>query len=155
MKALEMYEIEIEMRDSLKTEDFLKAATKEKSRLEFEKQQLLSQYQEKEAARLEAEKIEARNTLQYSGIGIGLFALFGLVFFLGKVQLPKWAIKLSVFLPFLIFFEFLLVITDSTVEAWNGGEPALKLLLNVIMAALIFPLHSFFESFLKKRLFKA
>lgn len=153
IKALEMYEMEIKMRDSLKNEDFLKAATKEKSRLEFEKQQLLAQYQEKEAARIEAEKIEQRNTLQYSGIGVGVFLLFGLVFFLGRIQLPKWAIELSVFLPFLIFFEFLLVITDSKVDAWSGGEPAVKLLLNVVMAAAIFPLHSFFERFLKQRLF--
>jgi tetratricopeptide (TPR) repeat protein len=155
MKALEMFELEVQMSDSLKSEEITKQIAKAESRAEFEKHQLIKEQDAKETARIEAEKIARRNSIQYSGIGFGLFAIFGLVFFLGRIQLPKWAVELSVFLPFLIFFEFLLVITDPYVDAWSEGVPLIKLGINVVMAAAIFPLHSFFESFLKNRLFQS
>lgn len=153
-KALETYKLYIQMRDSINNDEAKKGLLKMEVQHQFEKDQIIKQQEEEEAARIEAEKIEQRNTLQFAGIGIGIFALFGLVFFIGRIKLPKWAVELSVFLPFLIFFEFLLVITDGAVEAWSNGEPAVKLLLNVIMAGAIFPMHSFFEGFLKKRLFR-
>jgi tetratricopeptide (TPR) repeat protein len=155
MKALEMFELEVQMSDSLKSEEITKQIAQAESRAEFEKHQLIKEQDAKETARIEAEKIARRNSIQYSGIGFGLFAIFGLVFFLGRIQLPKWAVELSVFLPFLIFFEFLLVITDPYVDAWSEGVPLIKLGINVVMAAAIFPLHSFFESFLKNRLFQS
>jgi len=155
MKALEMFELEVQMSDSLKSEEITKQIAQAESRAEFEKHQLIKEQDAKETARIEAEKIARRNSIQYSGIGFGLFAIFGLVFFLGRIQLPKWAVELSVFLPFLIFFEFLLVITDPYVDAWSEGVPLIKLCINVVMAAAIFPLHSFFESFLKNRLFQS
>jgi len=155
MKALEMFELEVQMSDSLKSEEITKQIAQAESRAEFEKHQLIKEQDAKETARIEAEKIARRNSIQYSGIGFGLFAIFGLLFFLGRIQLPKWAVELSVFLPFLIFFEFLLVITDPYVDAWSEGVPLIKLGINVVMAAAIFPLHSFFESFLKNRLFQS
>lgn len=116
MKALEMFELEVQMSDSLKSEEITKQIAQAESRAEFEKHQLIKEQDAKETARIEAEKIARRNSIQYSGIGFGLFAIFGLVFFLGRIQLPKWAVELSVFLPFLIFFEFLLVISDPYVD---------------------------------------
>ncbi|MGB0403219.1 MAG: tetratricopeptide repeat protein [Salibacteraceae bacterium] len=154
MQAIYMLELEIQMRDSIQSEEVAKQIAQAESRAEFEKELLIQEQQEKEAARLEAEKVSRRNTIQYSGIGLGIFALFGLVFLFGKIKLPNWAVELSVFLPFLILFEFLLVITDPYVDSWSGGEPLIKLGLNVLMAALIFPAHSYLESFLKGRLFK-
>ena len=59
-----------------------------------------------------------------------------------------------IFFSFLIFFEFLLVLADPSIEAWSGGAPGIKLLFNAAIAALIFPAHAFFESRLKSRLVK-
>lgn len=153
--AFEFYKIHIKLRDSLKNEENYKAAVHLKLQNEFEKKQLLELQQKREAQREEAERIDRRNTIQYSGIGLGIFFLFGLVFLFGRIRLPNWAIKMSVFLPFLILFEFLLVITDPFVDNWSEGEPLIKLGLNVLMAGAIFPLHSFFENFLKNRLFNS
>jgi tetratricopeptide (TPR) repeat protein len=153
-KALAMHELYMEMKDSIRNDDVKKQIAQAESRAEFKQELLIQEQQEKEAARIEAEKIERRNTIQYSGIGLGLFALFGLVFLFGRIQLPNWAVELSVFLPFLILFEFLLVITDPYVDVWSGGEPLVKLGLNVLMAGAIFPLHAFFEKTLKRRLFR-
>ena len=47
-----------------------------------------------------------------------------------------------------------MVLADPYVENWTGGAPGLKLLINAGVAALIFPLHSFFESKMKGRLVK-
>ena len=63
-------------------------------------------------------------------------------------------IRLSLFLPFLVFFEFLLVLTDPFIDGFTAGEPLTKLLINTAMAALIFPAHSFFERLLKRRVLK-
>jgi len=155
MKALEMHKLYFAMQDSIQSSDVKKQIAQTESRVEFQKEILIQEQQEKEAARIEAEKIERRNTLQYSGIGIGVFLLFVLVFLIGRIQLPTWAVELSVFLPFLIFFEFLLVISDPYVDAWSGGEPLIKLGLNLLMAGAIFPLHAFFEKVLKRRLFNS
>lgn len=155
MKALEMYELQVQMQDSIKSEEAKKGILKMEVQHEFEKKQLLAEQEAEEQARIEAEKVSRRNSMQYSGIGIGIFLLFGLIFLAGNLSLPKWAVELSVFLPFLIFFEFLLVLTDPFIDTWTGGEPLLKLLINALMAGAIFPLHAFFERTLKRRLFKA
>ena len=62
----------------------------------------------KEQARLKEEEVSRRNSLEYSGITLGLFALFSFTFLIGRFKLPHWMIRLSLFLPFLVFFEFLL-----------------------------------------------
>lgn len=153
LQALEMYKLQALMSDSLNTLDASSQIAKAESKAEFEKALLIKEQEQKEADRIKAERISRRNSIQYSGIGFGVLALFGLVFLIGRIQLPDWAIELSVFLPFLILFEFLLVITDPFVDAFSGGEPLIKLLINALLAGLIFPLHSFFEKLLKKRLF--
>jgi len=59
-----------------------------------------------------------------------------------------------IFFAFLIFFEFLLVLADPYIEGWSSGAPGIKLLFNAGIAALIFPLHSLFETKLKRKLAK-
>jgi len=54
----------------------------------------------------------------------------------------------------LIFFKFIPVLADPYIESWPGGEPGIKLPFNAGIAALIFPVHAFFESKLKGRLVK-
>jgi len=51
-----------------------------------------------------------------------------------------------------LFFEFTLVLLDPYIETYSSGEPAWKLLFNAVLAAMIFPLHSFFEATIKRRL---
>jgi len=46
------------------------------------------------------------------------------------------------------------VYLDPHLESLTGGEPAYKLLINAGIAAGIFPIHQFFESRMKKRIFK-
>ena len=57
MKALEMFELEVQMSDSLKSEEITKQIAQAESRAEFEKHQLIKEQDAKETARIEAEKI--------------------------------------------------------------------------------------------------
>lgn len=143
------------MRDSIQSDEVKKGLVKIEVKHEYEKAQLLKDQEEKAAALAIAEKEERRNSLEYSGITLALLALFGLVFVIGHFSLPKWVIEFAVFLPILVLFEFVLVLTDPFVDAYTGGDPMVKLLINAAFAGLIFPLHGFFEAFMKKRLIMA
>ncbi|MBL4577079.1 MAG: hypothetical protein JKX74_01325, partial [Flavobacteriales bacterium] len=78
----------------------------------------------------------------------------GFVAMLGKLSLPVKVAEGLIFFSFLILFEFILVLADPYVDNWTGGAPGLKLLINATIAALIFPLHAFFEARLKSKLVK-
>jgi len=151
-EALEMYELHIQMRDSIKNEETQKATIRQQTKYEFEKAQLLKDQEEKEAARLEAEITSRRDNLQYSIVLICLLVLGAGLLALGRFSIPIRIAEGLIFFSFLIFFEFVLVLGDPYIEDWTGGAPGLKLLINATVAALIFPLHSFFESRLKGRL---
>jgi len=153
-ESLDMYELHIQMRDSVKNEENQKAAIRQQTKYEFEKAQLVKEQEEKDAARIVAEQTSRRDNLQYSVILIALLTLFGGVLALGFINVSEKMAEGLIFFSFLILFEFLLVLADPQIEGWSGGAPGIKLLFNAGIAALIFPAHAFFESKLKRRLVK-
>ena len=153
-KALEMFELHIKMRDSIKNEETQKATIRQQTKYEFEKAQLVKEQKEKEAARIVAEETSRRDNLQYSVILIAILVLFGGVLALGFINVSERMAEGIIFFSFLILFEFLLLLADPYIDNWSGGGPGFKLLFNAGIAAFIFPLHSFFESRLKGRLVK-
>ncbi|MBL4733857.1 MAG: tetratricopeptide repeat protein [Flavobacteriales bacterium] len=148
-EALEMYELHIQMRDSVKNEETQKAAIRQQTKYEFEKVQLMKDQEEQEVTRLRTEAKSRRDNLQYSVILIALLVLFGGVLSLGFINLSIRMSEGIIFFSFLILFEFLLVLADPYIEGWSGGAPGIKLLFNAAIAAFIFPAHAFFESRLK------
>ena len=154
-EALEMFELSIVMTDSIKNELTQKATIRQQTKYEFEKDQLIKEQEEKEAAREAAEATSRRDNLQYSVIFISILVLFGGVLFLGSVNLSERMAEGIIFFSFLILFEFLLVLADPYIDRWSGGAPGIKLLFNAGIAALIFPAHAFFETKLKRRLVKS
>ena len=153
-KALKMYELHIQMRDSIKNEETQKATIRQQTKYEFEKAQLIKEQEEKERVRLEAETTARRDNLQYSVILIALLVLFGGVLSLGFVKVSPRMAEGIIFFSFLILFEFFLVLADPYIDNWSGGAPGIKLLFNAGIAALIFPAHAFFESRMKNRIVK-
>ena len=152
--ALEMYELHITMRDSLNNKKTQKATIRHQTKYEFEKEQLVKEQELKEKNRKIKEETQRRDNLQYSLIFLGIIILFGVVLSLGFIKLSPTMAEGVIFFAFLILFEFLLVLGDPYVDSLTGGEPIYKLLLNALLAGLIFPLHAFFERTLKKRLVK-
>jgi len=153
--ALEHYKQYSTLKDSVFNEEKSKDLGKLEAKHEFEMAELQKKQQEEEWTMVETARVTRRNDLQHSAILIGIFILFGSLFLLGKLSIPNWLVELSVFIPFLILFEFLLVLLDPRIESWAGSEPAFKLLFNAGLASLMFPLHQFFEGKLKKRIVKA
>jgi len=153
-EALAMWELHIQMRDSVRNKTNQKTAIRQQTKYEFEKAQLVKEQEEKEAARIVAEQTSRRDNLQYSVILIAILTLFGGVLGLGFVNVSERMAEGIIFFSFLILFEFFLVLADPYIDAWSGGAPGIKLLFNAGIAALIFPLHAFFEARLKGRLVK-
>ncbi|PCH97285.1 MAG: hypothetical protein COB85_02845 [Bacteroidetes bacterium] len=148
-------------KDSLFNQEKSKDIGKLEAKHEFETAETERKRLEIEELGLENERKSRRDNLQYSSIAIVLVLLvISMVIVIpsgrsrrGISQLiPLNLIEGVIFLTFLLFFEFTLVLLDPYIESYSGGEPAYKLMFNAVLAGLIFPLHSFFESKLKKRL---
>lgn len=152
--ALEMYELHINMKDSINNETTQKATVRQQTRYEFEKEQLVSEQKEKESARMLVQENSRRNNLQYSVVLICLMIVGVLITFIGRLPISERFAEGLIFFSFLIFFEFILVLADPYIDDWSSGAPGIKLLFNAGIAALVFPLHSFFEEGLKGRLEK-
>ncbi|MBL4625581.1 MAG: tetratricopeptide repeat protein [Flavobacteriales bacterium] len=153
-KAFEMYELYIQMKDSINNESTQKATIRQQTKYEFEKAQLVAEQQRSEELRIKNEELKRRDNLQYSIIFLVILLVFGLILLLGFIKLSPAVAEGLIFFAFLILFEFLLVLADPYVDRWTGGEPMYKLLLNAMLAGSIFPLHAFFERIFKKRIVK-
>ena len=154
-KAYEYHKEYSIAKDSLFNEEKSKDIGKLEAKHEFETAEMERKRKEEEQARIETELKSRRDNLQYSGILIFLVVLLIAILFSGRLALPIRLAEGVVFFTFLLFFEFTLVLLDPYIENWTGGEPAYKLAINAGLAGLIFPLHQFFETMLKQRIFKA
>ncbi|MBL4753163.1 MAG: tetratricopeptide repeat protein [Flavobacteriales bacterium] len=140
------------IKDSL----FNEAKSKELGKLEAQHEFETAEAERKRAkeARLTAlaEEQGRRNNLQYSGILIFLIMLGTALVGLGRLSISVKLAEGLIFFTFLLFFEFTLVLLDPYIEAFSSGAPALKLGFNALLAAMIFPLHAFFEERVKQRI---
>jgi len=152
--ALKHYQEYTFAKDSI----FNDSRSKDIGRLEMKHE--IEKAESQRIAQLEAEQKtlldqkRRKNSLQYSGIVVVLLIITVLVTLLGFVKVKQSVASGVVFFAFLIFFEFMMILLDPTVNKFSGGEPAYSLLLNAVIAACIFPIHAFFERILKKRLIK-
>ena len=151
-QAYKYYKIHSQMKDSLFNEDKSKEIGKIEAKFEFKKaEEEKKRAQDELLMNAQAEE-KRRNNLQYSAILMVILALAMSLFFIGRFNLSTRMLEGVIFFTFLLFFEFTLVLLDPYIETYSGGEPAYKLLFNALLAGMIFPLHSFFETKLKNRL---
>ena len=126
-----------------------------------ETQRLVNEYEfataeqkaQREKSAMEKE-LSRRNSLEFLIIAVIVAGLFATLISSRK-NLTEKVVNWSLLVCLLLFFEFLLVLTDSSVEKITGGEPILKLLANVLLALLILPGHQFLESYTRARLLKS
>lgn len=151
MRALEMFKLHVQMKDSLKNEATQKATVEQQTRYAFEKAQLVKEHEAAEMARIAAAKTRRRNNMQYSIIFLAILVFFGVIISLGYVRFsPKLAEGL-IFFAFLMLFEFVLVFIDPYLGQYTHDVPLYKLIANACVALLIFPAHSFLENRLKRQ----
>ncbi|PCH99178.1 MAG: hypothetical protein COB85_00525 [Bacteroidetes bacterium] len=144
----------LEYKDSLFNENKSREIGKLEAKFEFDKEESDRKQLEIKELRLKNEIKDRRDNLQYSGILIFIALLFMGVFMLGRFTIPIRLAEGIVFFSFLLVFEFTLVLLDPYIEQYSSGAPAIKLVFNASLAALMFPLHSFFERKLKGRITK-
>ena len=150
--ALNNYKLYTQMKDSLFNESKSQEIGRLEAKFEFEKAAEEQLRMENEKMEIERAKRARRDGLQYSGILVFVLFLFAMVFMSGRFRMSDRVAEGLVFFTFLLFFEFCLVLLDPYIDDWSSGEPVYKLGFNAILAGAIFPLHTFFESYMKKKI---
>ena len=73
---------------------------------------------------------------------------------LGFVKVSERVAQGLIFVSLLLVFEFILVFMDPYLDNITRGVPIYKLLVNVLLATFIFPVHGFLEGRFKRRVKK-
>ena len=139
-------------KDSLFNEGKNREIGRLEANYEFEKAEVERNKLEEEHRVALVKVQQRRDNLQYSAILIIIIILFTGMFLIARLNIPIKLAEGIVFFSFLLFFEFTLVLLDPYIEVYSSGAPAIKLAFNAVLAALIFPMHSFFEKKLKHQI---
>jgi tetratricopeptide (TPR) repeat protein len=107
--------------------------------------------QELAEAALLAEQ-ERKDNLQLTGIAAFIPAFFALILFLRKRKANKKAIEFLGLLGVLLLFEFISLLIHPSIEKLTHHTPVLMLLILVIVASLLVPLHHRTAHWVKKKL---
>jgi tetratricopeptide (TPR) repeat protein len=90
-------------------------------------------------------RTEHRHNIQYMGFTMGLVVLFVALVMLARLSVPVSVIRALVFVAFIFLFEFIIMLADRQIQAWTAEEPWKVLLLKIILAAGMVPLHHWLE----------
>ena len=96
-------------------------------------------------AREEQERTEHRHNIQYMGFTMGLVVLFVGLVTLARLSVPVSLIRALVFVAFIFLFEFIIMLADKQIQGWTAEEPWKVLLLKIVLAAGMVPLHHWLE----------
>ena len=96
-------------------------------------------------AREEQERTEHRHNIQYMGFTMGLVVLFVGLVTLARLSVPVSLIRALVFVAFIFLFEFIIMLADKQIQGWTAEEPWKVLLLKILLAAGMVPLHHWLE----------
>lgn len=91
--------------------------------------------------RIEEDKKNRRDTIQYTIITILTIIAFLLTFYLSRKNISFGIIDTLTFITFLILYEFILVISEPWVDNITNEIPIYKLAINIAIVLLFIPLH--------------
>ncbi|MBN4081552.1 tetratricopeptide repeat protein [bacterium AH-315-C07] len=132
--------------------------TKELGRIEMKHEMEMAAFKrlqrEKENKRLQAITVARENKVQYAAVFIGFFVMLSIILMLSRFLLPVWLIEFLTFVPFLILYELILVSLDPYIETLTSGAPGYRLMINVIIAGMLYPLQRLSEVTLKRRFYR-
>lgn len=90
-------------------------------------------------------RTEHRHNIQYMGFTMGLVVLFVVLAMLTRLSVPVSLVRALVFVSFIFLFEFIIMLADKQIQTWTAEEPWKVLLLKIILAAGMVPLHHWLE----------
>lgn len=146
--AFENYKMFIIYRDSLFNEENAEKAYASQMQYQIED----DQRREEDAERQRLKDIKRRDTVQFFVIFLVIMIVFGAIMLLGRFKIPAGLAQGLNFVALLLVFESILVFTDPFLDAFTRGVPFYKLLINIALAIIIFPVHRFLEKKFRKRL---
>ena len=152
-KSLEYYIQFKQYDDSLKSKETIKKLQQMEFANQMVRDSIKYEIKKRESEIALEDEIYRRNSLQYTGIFILLFLLVSWWFFARNLNLPKWVIELSLFVPFLVFFRFLTLLLAPYTRNITSDEPFDQLLFSLVLAAIITPTHQFFDRKVRERVF--
>ena len=152
LKAFDNYKKYEIYKDSLLSEEKVQESLRLKLKYEFEKEQIREEREEAERIKTQKEKIARRDMLEYTMIFLIVAIIIGSILLLGFIKLPQTMAQWINFVALLLVFESILVFADPFLDRITGGEPIYKLFINIVLAALIFPLHRVLERKFRKTL---
>jgi hypothetical protein len=123
--------------------DSLQKLTNEKELLSAEIDQEALR-QERMTKQMELDK-QRRHNIQYMGITAALAGLIILLIMIGSFSVSVTTIKALGFFTFIFLFEFFIVIADEKIHHLTHGEPWQVVLIKIILACLLVPLHHYTE----------
>ncbi len=94
---------------------------------------------------LEIKRTERRHYIQYTGMLIGILAVFVMLIMFGSFRISKWVIQMIGFFSFIFLFEFIILIADNLIHHWTHGEPWKILLIKIFLIAFLLPFHHWIE----------
>ena len=96
-------------------------------------------------AKEEEENTLRRHNIQYMGLTVGLGCLFILLVMVGLFVVHPGTIRALGFFSFIFLFEFIILIADKQIQQWTHEEPWKVLLIKILLAAILLPLHHWLE----------
>ena len=144
-KSLQYHKLALAAKDSL----FSQEKNHQVEELRFNELQ-----RQREAEALSLKMADKRkNNLQYAGIALGLIMLV-IVFLLlsHSILATPRLIKFFGILALLIIFEFVNLLIGPFVDSISGHSPVLMLMIMVVVAALLIPLHNRIEHWITNKL---
>ena len=112
------------------------------------------EFKKSETDRLKAEERQMllrnrRDNLQFLVIAIVLTASFIMIILLRKKASTR-TLEISLFLAFMLFFEFLILLLDPFLQSLSGATPIYLLAGNCLIALMISPVHHLADKQFKK-----
>ncbi len=103
-----------------------------------------------ETAKIAAE--ERKNNIQIAALGVFIPVFLGIVLMLSKRNVKPGAMEFMGMLGVLMLFEFIALLIHPYIEKWTHHSPVLMLLILVVVASLLVPLHHKMEHWVKEEL---
>jgi tetratricopeptide (TPR) repeat protein len=103
------------------------------------------QQRQERKAREEEALMERRHTVQYTAITIGIALVFLFLVLMGAFKVSATTIRVMGFFAFILLFEFIILLADTKIHHWTGGEPLPVLGIKIILIAMLLPLHHWLE----------
>ena len=95
--------------------------------------------------KLQNDRIERRHNIQYTGMVIGILAVFVMLIMFGSFKVPKWVVQMLGFFSFIFLFEFIILLADNSIHHWTHGEPWKIMLIKIVLIAFLLPFHHWIE----------